>query len=317
MEMAGAAEADTPSQELVRTGRSNTILLPIGGILLAYLLYRFLRPRPRLRLDLPAWLRRRRAPTGGGAVLPYFAPIADRLGAVALPYLGAFAGPQAALLRFPGGEALSVAAILEAPGEVVAKSAHSTLYRAAVRSGEAAVLLRFVRPACADEAYYAAARRIGAVRHPNLVPLRAVYVGPRGEKLLVYPFYAAGSLQRFLQGRLILHIILGFFFFSSSVAFQSVALSLACICSSSASSSFFPAVMLCVAFQSTFCSVLGWTIIVDRFDASTCTFSEIISGGSPSKQDHGAQCPSTLYVHVPAGGPLCRYHVHVLAIISC
>jgi len=70
-----------------------------------------------------------------------------------------------------------------------------------MRSGEAAVLLRFVRPACAvgaDEAY-AAAGRIGAVSHPNLVPLRAVYVGPRGEKLLVHPFYAAGSLHRFLQ----------------------------------------------------------------------------------------------------------------------
>uniref|UniRef100_A0A453P3X3 Protein kinase domain-containing protein n=1 Tax=Aegilops tauschii subsp. strangulata TaxID=200361 RepID=A0A453P3X3_AEGTS len=70
------------------------------------------------------------------------------------------------------------------------------LYRAAMRSGETAV-----RPACAvgaDEAA-AAARRIGAVTHPNLVPLRAVYVGPRGEKLLVHPFYAAGSLHRFLQ----------------------------------------------------------------------------------------------------------------------
>ncbi|KAJ1280260.1 hypothetical protein BS78_04G217400 [Paspalum vaginatum] len=213
MEMAGAAEGDTPSQEPVRTGRSNSILLPIVGILFAYLLYRLLRPRLRgLGLHrlvpsgarLPAWLRRR-APSGG-TVLPYFAPIADRLGA--LPYLGPFAdrlGPGAgaahALVRFPGGEVLSVAAILEAPGEVVAKSAHSTLYRAAVRSGEAAVLLRFVRPACAvgaDEAY-AAARRIGAVSHPNLVPLRAVYVGPRGEKLLVHPFYAAGSLHRFLQ----------------------------------------------------------------------------------------------------------------------
>ncbi|CAL4967929.1 unnamed protein product [Urochloa decumbens] len=223
MEMAGAAEGDTPSQEPVRTGRSNIILLPIVGILFAYLLYRFLRPRLRClrRLDrhLPSWVRvpawlHRRAPSGGGAVLPYFAPIADRLGA--LPYLGPFAerlgvgGPHGygghsggaqALVRFPGGEALSVAAILEAPGEVVAKSAHSTLYRAAVRSGEAAVLLRFVRPACAvgaDEAY-AAAARIGAVAHPNLVPLRAVYVGPRGEKLLVHPFYAAGSLHRFLQ----------------------------------------------------------------------------------------------------------------------
>jgi hypothetical protein len=219
MEMAGAAEADTPSKEPVRAGRSNTILLPIVGILFAYLLYRFVRPRLRvLRLDryvpswvrMPAWLRRR-APSGS-TVLPYFAPIADRLGA--LPYLGPFAdrlgvGPhggagaaQQALVKFPGGEALSVAAILEAPGEVVAKSAHSTLYRAAMRSGEAAVLLRFVRPACAvgAEEAYAAARRIGAVSHPNLVPLRAVYVGPRGEKLLVHPFYAAGSLHRFLQG---------------------------------------------------------------------------------------------------------------------
>uniref|UniRef100_A0A453P3V1 Protein kinase domain-containing protein n=1 Tax=Aegilops tauschii subsp. strangulata TaxID=200361 RepID=A0A453P3V1_AEGTS len=107
-------------------------------------------------------------------------------------------GGADALVRFPGGEGLSVAAILEAPGEVVAKSSHSMLYRAAMRSGETAV-----RPACAvgaDEAA-AAARRIGAVTHPNLVPLRAVYVGPRGEKLLVHPFYAAGSLHRFLQGQ--------------------------------------------------------------------------------------------------------------------
>jgi hypothetical protein len=219
MEMAGAAEAATPGQEM-RKGRSNTILLPIVGILFAYLAYRFLRPRlpalrrlaDRLPFRAPACLRRR-APSN---VLPYFVPIADRLGA--LPYLGPIAerlgvGPQGgaaagyrfgsdALVKFPGGETLSVAAILEAPGEVIAKSAHSTLYRAAVRSGEAALLLRFVRPACAvgAEEASAVARRIGAVDHPNLVPLRAVYVGPRGEKLLVHPFYAAGSLQRFLQG---------------------------------------------------------------------------------------------------------------------
>jgi hypothetical protein len=221
MEMAGAAEAATPGQE-IHKGRSNTILLPIVGILFAYLLYRFLRPRllalrrlmDRLPFRMPACLRRR-APSN---VLPYFVPIADRLGA--LPYLGPIAerlgvGPQGgswagALVKFPGGEALSVAAILEAPGEVVAKSAHSTLYRAVMRAGEAAVLLRFVRPACAVGAEEASAfpRRIGAVSHPNLVPLRAVYVGPRGEKLLVHPFYAAGSLQRFLQGLLHLRRLL-------------------------------------------------------------------------------------------------------------
>nr|CAC39066.1 putative protein [Oryza sativa] len=208
-----------PGDEPEAKGRSNSILLPILGILLVYLLYRYLRPRLRgLRVDrltsrLPACLRRSRT---ANTMLPYFAPIADRLGALQ-PYLAPIAdrlgvgahggvcawayGRADALVKFPGGEALSVAAILEAPGEVVGKSSHSTLYRAAMRSGEAAVLLRFVRPACAvtsDEGS-AAARRIGAVSHPNLVPLRAFYVGPRGEKLLVHPFYAAGSLRRFLQ----------------------------------------------------------------------------------------------------------------------
>uniref|UniRef100_A0ACD5ZCV0 Uncharacterized protein n=1 Tax=Avena sativa TaxID=4498 RepID=A0ACD5ZCV0_AVESA len=221
--MAPAAAADGASDEPAHKGRTNSILLPILGVLFAYLLYRYLRPRLRgLRLDrlpfrLPACLRRRGDGTSRGALLPYFAPIADRLGALQ-PYLGPIAerlgvvpvphghgvgygGGADALVKFPGGEALSVAAILEAPGEVVAKSSHSTVYRAAMRSGEAAVLLRFVRPACAvgPEEATAAARRIGAVSHPNLVPLRAVYVGPRGEKLLVHPFYAAGSLHRFLQ----------------------------------------------------------------------------------------------------------------------
>ncbi|KAI4998575.1 hypothetical protein ZWY2020_053917 [Hordeum vulgare] len=69
-----------------------------------------------------------------------------------------------ALVKFPGSEGLSVVAILEVPGRWWLLS-HSTLYRAAMRSGETVVLLWFVRPACAvsaDEAA-AAALRIGAV----------------------------------------------------------------------------------------------------------------------------------------------------------
>ncbi|TVU06347.1 hypothetical protein EJB05_49556, partial [Eragrostis curvula] len=112
------------------------------------------------------------------------------------------AGGEEALVRFPGGEALTVTAILQAPREVVAKSAHSTLFRAELSAGEAIALLRIVAPACAVGAMeaVAAARVLGAVRHANLVPIRAFYVSPRGEKLLVHPFHAARSLRRFLQG---------------------------------------------------------------------------------------------------------------------
>jgi hypothetical protein len=102
----------------------------------------------------------------------------------------------------PSGVVPSSLHVLLRADEVVAKSSHSTLYRAGLSAGEAVALLRFVRPACAagaDEAR-AAALALGAARHPNLVPIRALYIGPRGEKLLVHPFYAAGSLRRLLQG---------------------------------------------------------------------------------------------------------------------
>jgi hypothetical protein len=169
----------------------NAILFPVLAVVLVLAVFYCVR-------------RCRRGRRGGRSVLPSHGgggARADRLQAAGGSG-GYVAGGEEALLRFPGGEALTVAAILEAPGEVVAKSAHSTLYRAGLSAGEAVALLRFVRPACAAgaEEAAAAARVLGSARHPNLVPIRALYIGPRGEKLLVHPFYAAGSLRRFLQG---------------------------------------------------------------------------------------------------------------------
>jgi hypothetical protein len=174
----------------------NAVLFPALAAAVALAIFCFVRCRRRRgrgrgrdRSVLPSH--------GGGAR-------ADRFQAGGASGGYAAGGGEEALMRFPGGEALTVAAILEAPGEVVAKSSHSTLYRAGLSAGEAVALLRFVRPACAagaDEAR-AAALALGAARHPNLVPIRALYIGPRGEKLLVHPFYAAGSLRRLLQGLL-------------------------------------------------------------------------------------------------------------------
>ena len=178
----------------------NAVLFPALAVVVALAIFYFVRRRRR----------RGRGRGRGRSVLPsHGGARADRFQAAGGASGGYVAGGEEALLRFPGGEALTVAAILEAPGEVVAKSSHSTLYRAGLSAGEAVALLRFVRPACAAAAEdaAAAARVLGAARHPNLVPIRALYIGPRGEKLLVHPFYAAGSLRRFLQGLFSLHVI--------------------------------------------------------------------------------------------------------------
>ncbi|KAK1285930.1 putative kinase-like protein TMKL1 [Acorus calamus] len=105
------------------------------------------------------------------------------------------------LIHFPGGEDLTVQDILDAPGEVVGKSSYGTLYRATFRGGSTTALLRFLRPACAGrtDEILPAIRLLGSLSHPNLVPLTAFYVGPRGEKLLVHPFFPSVTLSHFLR----------------------------------------------------------------------------------------------------------------------
>ncbi|XP_038982419.1 putative kinase-like protein TMKL1 [Phoenix dactylifera] len=105
------------------------------------------------------------------------------------------------LTRFAGGEHLTVHDILDAPGEVVGKSSYATLYRASLQRSGSVVLLRFVRPACVGRTQdvLLAVRKLGHVRHPNLVPMRALYAGPRGETLFVHPFYSVGTLSQFLR----------------------------------------------------------------------------------------------------------------------
>ncbi|KAA8539768.1 hypothetical protein F0562_026460 [Nyssa sinensis] len=50
------------------------------------------------------------------------------------------------LIRFQGGEDLTIHDILEAPGEVIGKSSYGTLYRASLLKTNSMVLLRFLRP---------------------------------------------------------------------------------------------------------------------------------------------------------------------------
>lgn len=40
---------------------------------------------------------------------------------------------------------------------------------------------------------------LGNVRHPNLLSLRAYYLGTKGKKLLVFDYIPKGSLSAFLH----------------------------------------------------------------------------------------------------------------------
>lgn len=110
-------------------------------------------------------------------------------------------GQMEDLMSFPGGEDLTICDILDAPGEVIGKSNYGTLYKALMQQSNKLRLLRFLRPVCSarDEEFGEVIRLLGCIRHPNLVPLLGFYAGPRGEKLLVHPFYRHGNLAEFIQ----------------------------------------------------------------------------------------------------------------------
>ncbi|KMS98918.1 hypothetical protein BVRB_3g068060 [Beta vulgaris subsp. vulgaris] len=105
------------------------------------------------------------------------------------------------LMCFEGGEDLTIPDILDAPGEVIGKSSYGTLYKANLSRNNSILLLRFLRPACSGtiKEVIPVVHAIGLVRHSNLVPLKAYYMGPRGEKLMVHPFYVHGNLAHFIK----------------------------------------------------------------------------------------------------------------------
>lgn len=107
------------------------------------------------------------------------------------------------LVTFEGGQDLTIYDILDAPGEVIGKSNYGTLYKATFTGRRAGSLrlLRFLRPACSGrmEEVVGVIHMLGCIRHNRLVPLEAFYAGPKGEKLLVHPFYGYGNLARFIR----------------------------------------------------------------------------------------------------------------------
>lgn len=93
-----------------------------------------------------------------------------------------------------------------APAEVLGRSSHGTLYKATLDSGHM-LTVKWLRVGLVKhkKEFAKEVKKIGSIRHPNIVPLRAYYWGPREqERLLLADYIRGDSLALHLYGKYIL-----------------------------------------------------------------------------------------------------------------
>lgn len=112
------------------------------------------------------------------------------------------------LVHFPPPLGFTVEDLLRATAEVLGKSSYGTVYKATLEDGTSVAVKRLrdgtIAAAgggtTAHQQLTAQVAALGALRHPNLLPLRAFYRGPKSETLLVYDYVPLGSLAAYLHG---------------------------------------------------------------------------------------------------------------------
>jgi hypothetical protein len=108
------------------------------------------------------------------------------------------------LVHFDGALGFTADGLLCATAEVLGKSTYGTVYKATFEDG-AEVAVKRLREGVvrSQREFEAEVNALGRVRHPNLLPLRGYYWGPKNEKLLIFDFMPGGSLSAFLHGKLV------------------------------------------------------------------------------------------------------------------
>jgi serine/threonine protein kinase len=92
--------------------------------------------------------------------------------------------------------------LLCATAEIMGKSAYGTAYKATLEDGNQVAVKRLrEKTTKGQKEFEAEVASLGKIRHPNLLALRAYYLGPKGEKLLVFDYMSRGSLASFLHGK--------------------------------------------------------------------------------------------------------------------
>ncbi|TVU27491.1 hypothetical protein EJB05_30105, partial [Eragrostis curvula] len=105
------------------------------------------------------------------------------------------------LVQFDGPRVFT-ADLLDATAEIMGRSTYWTVYKAMLEDGSLVAVKRLRGTInMGHKEFDAEAAVLGKIRHPNLLALRAYYLGPKGDKVLVFDYMPNGSLSALLHAR--------------------------------------------------------------------------------------------------------------------
>ncbi|XP_073035986.1 probable leucine-rich repeat receptor-like protein kinase IMK3 [Primulina eburnea] len=111
-------------------------------------------------------------------------------------------GTEGKLVHFDELKVFSTDDLLCATAEVIGRSTYGTVYKTTMENGiQVAVKRLREKITNGQKEFFIEVNALGKIRHPNLLALRAYYLGPKGEKLLIFDYMPNGSLSTFLHVR--------------------------------------------------------------------------------------------------------------------
>ncbi|KAG8374455.1 hypothetical protein BUALT_Bualt11G0134000 [Buddleja alternifolia] len=106
------------------------------------------------------------------------------------------------LVHFDGPFVFTADDLLCATAEIMGKSSYGTAYKATLEDNNQVAVKRLREKITkAQKEFEIEVAQLGKIRHANILAMRAYYLGPKGEKLLVYDYMSNGSLASFLHAR--------------------------------------------------------------------------------------------------------------------
>ncbi|XP_057441513.1 probable inactive receptor kinase At5g10020 isoform X2 [Lotus japonicus] len=108
---------------------------------------------------------------------------------------------------FDGSLGLTAEELSRAPAEVIGRSCHGTLYKATLESGHA-LAVKWLREGITKGKKELAReiKKLGTIKHPNLVSIQGYYLGPKEhERLIISNYMNAHSLNIYLHDKRNLH----------------------------------------------------------------------------------------------------------------